>query len=431
MDGYGSVITVQSGAYQEYQTTAVSCLKGEPAHRTDQGGGAQRYATREGRTFSLRLAARPGLAAQHRDGSPGYRGLRRLSALPAQCNPNDDGKPGQPFDARRTFDVFWQNFEENYPFFAAKGIDWHAVRDTYRTRIGADTSKDELFGIFRDMVTPLHDAHVFIDAEPTGTFGQVRPGTVAPTEELDERVRAYIVERDLKGRPLQEFAQGRIGYADLPGDRGYLRVSGFIGYASTPTYAANKAALDRALDTIFSAERTRKLRGLVIDLRVNGGGADSFGLDLAARLTDRPYFAYAKRARNDPADPTRFTTPQPLFVQPARAPRYTGPIAVLTGGSTVSAAESFTQALIERPGRTVRIGESTQGVFSDTMGRNLPGGWQVSLPNEEFRTRSGQTFDGSGIPPHLPEPVFTDEEFAHRRDSAFDRALRELPGARE
>ncbi|MFF5521682.1 hypothetical protein [Streptomyces coeruleorubidus] len=30
---------------------------------------------------------------------------------------------------------------------------------------------------------------------------------------------------------------------------------------------------------------------------------------------------------------------------------------------------------------------------------------------EEFLTRSGRTFDGTGIPPHLTEPVFTKEEF--------------------
>ncbi|GAA4676701.1 hypothetical protein [Streptomyces youssoufiensis] len=52
----------------------------------------------------------------------------------------------------------------------------------------------------------------------------------------------------------------------------------------------------------------------------------------------------------------------------------------------------------------------------------------INVPNEEFRTRSGQSFDGPGIPPHLYEPVFTEEEFAHRRDSAFDRSLRVLPG---
>lgn len=108
---------------------------------------------------------------------------------------------------------------------------------------------------------------------------------------------------------------------------------------------------------------------------------------------------------------------------PAAAPRYTGPVAMLTGGSTVSAGETFTQALMERPGRTVRIGEHTQGVFSDVMRRALPGGWEFMLPNEEFLTRTEATFDGPGVPPHLREPVFTDEELARGRDSAFDRAV--------
>ncbi len=301
-------------------------------------------------------------------------------------------------------------------------------RDAYRPRVGVDTSRDELFGVFRDMVRPLHDAHVSVEAGATGRFFDVRPGTTMPDEAMDARVTSYIEERDLGGRRFTPYAGDRIGYADLPGGRGYLPVSGFLGYSETPTYAANKAPLDRALDAILTDERTRRLRGLVIDLRVNGGGADSFGLHLASRLTDRPYLAYAKRARNDPSDPTRFTAPQPQYVTPARAPRCGGPIAVLTGGSTISAGETFTQALMDRPGRTVRIGEHTQAVFSDTMERVLPGGWRVNEPNEEFRTRAGQSFDCPGIPPHLYEPVFTEEEFALRRDSAFDRALRVLPG---
>ncbi|ARX89053.1 protease [Streptomyces alboflavus] len=38
----------------------------------------------------------------------------------------------------------------------------------------------------------------------------------------------------------------------------------------------------------------------------------------------------------------------------------------------------------------------------------------------------GTTFDGPGIPPHLTEPVFTEEEFEKNRDSAFDKALKIL-----
>ncbi|MFJ3905849.1 S41 family peptidase [Streptomyces sp. NPDC090025] len=420
MDGYGTVLSVQDGTLQEYQTTAVSCLQGDSATRTAPGSPV--FTAPDGTVLTLRAGADGVHASLRADGSVGSRGLRRVGALPDAC-----GRPaaGDPLAA---FDVFWQTFEENYPFFAAKGVDWHQVRARYRPRVHAGTTRDELFAVFSEMTGPLRDAHVAVQ-DGRRVFYQVRAGTVLPSEELDARVKQFVVARDLKDATgLTEFARGRISYADLPGDRGYLRISGFGGYTDDDNapYTAELAELDRALDTVFDRERVRRLRGLVVDLRINGGGSDALGIRIAGRLTDSRYLAYAKRVRNDPADPGRHTRPEPVYVTPAKAPRYTGPVAVLTGGSTVSAGETFTQALLDRPGRTVRIGQSTQGVFSDVMTRALPNGMAAWLPNEEFLTRSGRTFDGTGVPPHLVEPVFTEEEFAAGRDSAFDRALEVL-----
>ncbi|TVL92641.1 S41 family peptidase [Streptomyces sp. SAJ15] len=419
MDGYGTVISVEGGRLQEYQTTAVSCVKGLTARRAGGGpGGEVRYATKGGDVARLRLVAGPDRARLHWDGSVGDRGLRRLAKLPARCATNT-----APKDPPATFDAFWQTFEENYPFFAAKGVDWHAVRDRYRPRVRPDTTGPELFAIFSDMLRPLYDAHVSL-ADPVSRrrFSQLRPGTDPISEEVDAEAKAHTLRHELRGAPVREFAAGRITYADLPGGKGYLRVSGFGGYTGEggdDGYAANRAELDKALDAVFTPESTARLRGLVLDLRINGGGSDALALGIAERLTDRPHFAYAKRARNHPDDPTRHTRPQRVTVRPAPgAASYTGPVAVLTGGSTFSAGETLTQALMNRPGRTIRVGEPTQGVFSDVLVRTLPNGWSLGLPNEEYLTRDGRTFDGPGIPPFpgmwAPFP------------EAFDRAVREL-----
>ncbi len=417
MDGYGTVLSIRNGTFQEYQTTAVSCLKGDSAQRTAPGT----YTMPNGTVLTVRTQGGRDRGSLRTEGSVDARNLRRVPQLPDTCT---SPAPEGPLAA---FDVFWQSFEENYPFFAAKGIDWHAVRDQYRPLVHAGTTRDELYAVLSEMVKPLHDAHVAV-RDGDRVFAQVRPGTVVPSLALDTKAKAFVVTRDLKNaRNLQDFANGRITYADLPGGQGYLRISGFGGYAGDRApYAAQVAELDRALDTVFDQERTQRLKGLIIDLRINGGGYDALGIRIAERLTDTSYLAYAKRARNDPADPTRHTRPQPVYATPAQGPRYTGPVAVLTGGSTVSAGETFTQALMDRPGRTVRIGQPTQGVFSDVMSRKLPNGMSARLPNEEFLTRSGRTFDGTGIPPHLEEPVFTDEEFDRKRDSAFDTALNVL-----
>lgn len=420
-DGYGTLVTVGAWGMQEYQTTAVSCLKGDFSKaRAEQGT----YDS-DGDVLTLRLASDTRHALLGDDSAVGHRRLTRISALPAACT-----RPSST-DPRASFDVFWQSFEENYPFFAAKGIDWHAVRDHYRPLVHENTPRSELFGIFSRMIEPLHDAHVLVQ-DGDRTYGVVRPGTTAPGRELDSRVKKFVVARDLKGATgRQDFADGLITYADLDGGLGYLRIADFDGYdPDDDSYAADLTELDRMLNTVLTPARTRSLRGLIIDLRVNGGGSDALGIHIAERLTDTPYVAYSKRVRNDPADPSRHTPPEPVRVTPARGPRYTGPVALLTGGSTISAGETFTQALIDRPGRTVRIGQPTQGVFSDILVRYLPDGMAAWLPNEEFLTRTGRTFDGAGIPPDITEPVFTDEEFAKNRDSAFDRAVALLRPAR-
>ncbi|MFD8721995.1 S41 family peptidase [Streptomyces sp. NPDC059629] len=420
-DGYGTVLTVDGRGLQEYQTTAVSCLKGDFSGAAAKQG---TYESDDGDVLTLRPTPDGRRAQLSDDSSVGYRRLQRIGSLPAACiHPPSTGRLPSS-DPRASFDVFWQSFEENYPFFAAKGIDWHEVRNHYRPLVHRDTTRSELFDIFSRMITPLRDAHVLVQ-DGNRHYGVGRPGTDVPGPELDAKVKKFVSDRDLKeATDRQDFADGLITFADLGNGLGYLRISDFDGYdPDDDAYSADLAELGRALDTVLTPVRARTMQGLIIDLRINGGGSDALGIHIAERLTDVPYVAYSKRARNNPADPTRHTRPEPIQVIPARGPLYTGPIALLTSGSTISAGETFTQALIDRPGRTVRIGQPTQGVFSDILVRYLPNGMSAWLPNEEYLTRTGRTFDGTGIPPQITEPVFTTEEFAKNRDSAFDRAV--------
>ncbi|MEV5687783.1 S41 family peptidase [Streptomyces sp. NPDC052164] len=424
MDGYGTALTIGGGVMRTWDTTAISC---RPAVTVRQDGatgpdGTVRFA-QDGAVLTVRprTASR---AVYSYDGAVGTQRMRRISALPALCGQD------QPTGPVATFDVFWQTFKENYAFFAGRGVDWDAARAKYRPKVSAATPPGELFDILAAMVAPLQDSHVSLEAatpELSRYAETIRPGTTAPSREYDARVRKFIERRDLGGRPLEQYANGAIGYARLPGGIGYLRVSRFIAYtAGEYGHAIDSPELARVLDRIITRARTSgpdAWRGLIIDVRVNMGGMDGLGLQIANRLTDHPYTAYAKQTRNDPQDDTRLTPRQTMRVVPADdSPRYTGPIALLTSGSTVSAGETFTQALAGRPSPTVRIGENTQGVFSDTLARSLPNNWTFTLSNEKYTNSRGHSFEGPGIPPHLRTPVFTEKEFAADRDSAFDRA---------
>ncbi|MCK7623243.1 S41 family peptidase [Streptomyces sp. RS10V-4] len=422
-DGYGTLVVIRGRTLRTYETTAVSCLPGAVTGVRDGAPGPDgtlRFTVPDSAPLTVAPAG-PGRATTAFADNAGHHTLLRTGPLPRRC-----GTP-PPRDPRAVFDVFWQTYAENYPFFRAKGIDWNAVRARYRPRITARTTDAELFAVLRAMIEPLHDAHTRVVAGPDRWFAGKRPGTVLPTPAFTARVDAALAAGLGPHTVLRQWARGRLAYADLPGRIGYFRVTQFSGYTEHGGFAGDTAELDRALDAVFTTARTqgpRALRGLIVDLRLNGGGSDALGLRIAARLTGRPYLAYRKRARNDPGDPGAFTRPEPVTVRPYRGPVHTGPVTVLTGRLTVSAGETFTQALMGRSPAPVRIGENTQGVFSDVLGRALPNGWSFGLPNEEFLTAGGRTFDGPGIPPDVRTPVFTDADLAARRDSALARARR-------
>jgi C-terminal processing protease CtpA/Prc len=198
-----------------------------------------------------------------------------------------------------------------------------------------------------------------------------------------------------------------------------LRIDSFAEYTDSGKFSDDLAELNTALDTIFS--QSEQPDNLVIDLRLNGGGFDKLGLEIASRLTDKPYLAYTKIARNDPNDPSGFTDPQSVTVQPNDKPGFLGDVTLLTSRYSTSAAETFTESLIGRED-VVRVGETTQGVYSDVLVKTLPNGWKFGLGNELFLTEEGKTFETEGIPADIQVPVFTDEDLANGRDSAIAKA---------
>jgi C-terminal processing protease CtpA/Prc len=88
--------------------------------------------------------------------------------------------------------------------------------------------------------------------------------------------------------------------------------------------------------------------------------------------------------------------------------------------------------LLGRNPAPVRFGTPTQGVFSDQMfpdgqGRTLPNGWNFDLGNEDYFDLNGRNYEGVGIPPDIPTPVFTDDELKNQQDSAMAAATQPTP----
>jgi hypothetical protein len=414
-DGYGQMAEIAGNEIRLFEVTPVSCLPAVTATRDPA-------ATREA-IFLLpgdyRITLVPGATADerriHAPGAASEIVIRRVPRKPAAC-------AGQtPDTPESNFDVFWTTFSAHHAFLRERGVDWAATRAKYRPRVTAATTPADLFTILSEMIEPLHDAHTSLRAPSLNrTFRGSRPDPAPVSQAEAARAFEIVDTKYVQGR-LTPLCNGRVLYGRVgSGQAGYLRILAFGGYAAGD-YEANARALGQALDAVV--EDLRGLKTLIIDVRQNGGGADRLGVMIASRLTDRRYVAFVKRARNDAANPTRFTAPQTTWVEPAAGARFTGQVIELIGRRSVSAAETFSMALMGRAPRVVRIGEPTQGVFSDVLGRRLPNGWRFGLPNEVFLTEGGRHFEAVGVPPDIAAPVFTREDIRAGRDSALDKAL--------
>ena len=420
-EGYGLVFDVRADTVATFEVTKVSCLPDLRAHTVAPPAGALAAFTMANAPVTFTILPGP-TAAQARVHVPFAASdmiIRRIDRKPAVC---DKPTPNTP---QSNFDVFVETWAEQYGFFAEKKVDWKAVVAANRSRVGDATTPEQLFDILSGMISPLEDAHSYLRASSISkNFGGVRrsPSFLAAGT---ERTQGYaLVNAHLTG-PLQSFCEGRVEFGMLAPDIGYLRIRGFSGYSKDGSFENGFTALEAALDTAFANARSWK--GLVIDVRLNGGGADPYGIAIARRLTSAPYTAYAKQARSDPADATRWTDEQPAVVQPTSRPSFLGPVVELIGVQSISAAETFTQALMNRRPAVIRVGERTQGVFSDVLGRTLPNGWSFGLANERFVT-NGKSYDNIGIMPDVEVESFTPAARATGRDAGVERAISILRG---
>jgi hypothetical protein len=430
-EGYGLFLRIHPSGIDAFETTAVSCLPAWKARRAADQDAA--WVFRGGfasgdEIIRISPAVSPTTAVLRRSDDLAAMQLHRVSSPPASCKQPVKDTP------RTNYDVFWATFAENYPFFPLHAVDWYAADRKFGPLLTPETKPDELFSIFSQMIEPLHDSHVVLAAfsthMPRGKDWLKTPmkevwlhkSDPDPFEDGDfDRANQIIESRYIEGK-TQRFCgeQIRFGWVRV-GQVAYLGIVSFHQYTPDDDLRTGLRCLQAAYDAIFAT--TGQLKGLVIDVRSNGGGEDAFVLELASRLTDKRYVAFRKQALLSSKGGLKFTVPESIFVEPSDRPRYLGPAVLLIGRKSASAAETFTMALMGRKPRIVRIGENTQGVFSDVLDRRLPNDWRLVLPNEIYVTEDGMSFDVVGVPPDVAAAGFSRDQLNRGRASGLETAL--------
>src|SRR5437773_9957776 len=283
-EGYGLYFEVSGSALTAYEITAISCVPSFTAKRTggNRDGEVAFTVVDRPTTYIFRSGGSSNRRSLHMNGAASDIVVHRVPSAPAVCAQQPANTP------LANFDVFAQTWAEQYGFFDLKHADWPTITSRHRERLSERTTPRELFQILRDMIEPFEDAHTSIRADDIGeTWSDGRKS--ATWLERSERPRAFEVTQKYLRGPLRSWCNGQLQYGRLDSGVAYMRLKSFSGYGAEPGFESGLRALEEALDAIFADAPS--WRGLVIDVRINGGGDDPYGLAIASRLTASPYVA--------------------------------------------------------------------------------------------------------------------------------------------
>jgi carboxyl-terminal processing protease len=382
----------------------------------------------------------------------------------------------------------WSEVKYNFAFFdRVPELNWDKVLDEYLPQVLKEQTTEEYYRLLERCVARLKDGHTTVYPPHKGQVGQlpVRLKTVAgklivaevaeAAAAAEPRLKPGLEITHVDGRPVAKIlkqdiypyvadstpqnrdrwavrrliegpvdSQAEVRTQDADGKAlefnltranwRYPRTSSFrfqdvgedMAYVALDSFESDEAA------SWFKGKMQEILRhkGLVIDVRSNGGGSSNVGYAVLSRLIDKP--AYGSRWKTRQYMPAFRAWGQketwheggPSVVKPAAEKPFLGPVVVLIGADTVSAAEDFVVA-IHAAGRATLVGEKTAGTTGMPLMIKLPRGGRARICTKWDFYPDGREFVGVGVIPDV-EVYPSRESLAAGSDVVLEKGLQVL-----
>jgi carboxyl-terminal processing protease len=354
----------------------------------------------------------------------GEKKFYKLNELPDNCAPLTDI---QQKDPQFLFDLFWSTLEENYAFTKERNLDWDQIYKDYKPKISSQTTKDDLFKIFGEIVILTKDQHTKIISQdgntkqysgvPTALLLRETFDQQNSVKDFNEYINQFFktnydnISNDLLNGKGRKVANGKIEWGEINQHIGYIHIHSLTGFAS------DKLSRKQHLDTLnFHMLKIMKSlqnkKAIIVDVSFNFGGYDAAGLTIAGYFTDKPLQAFTKYSFQNGS----FYKSSEFNIYPSTKYYFTKSVYVLTTDISRSAAESFVMQMKALPNVKV-IGTNTLGVISDMLGKSI-GDYYLTLSNEKYLSPKGEMYEVKGVDVDIKLTVFPkDNMFNGHRDA--------------
>ena len=378
------------------------------------------------------------------------------------------------------FDAVVKTVSEQFYDPAFHGVDWEAVHTRYRTRLDQVADDADLQRLIGQMLDELKSSHLYLARTVPGVSGITLGARIEPVDGADTVLELAPLS-DARAKGLRPGDRLVGGVAALKGPAGSLadvtvqRCDGttarlkirrerwlfpeehpgvrwarirvatdkVIGYIRADRFDNGAAELaDQAMAELGQTQ------GLVIDIRTNSGGNIS-AMRLASYFVDSggPAFALLSRSYlqslgrpltaadiaaapkvigryrgEDVAEALSKGGGAALFhIEDLGSKRYRGPVVVLIGPGTGSAAEGFAWGM-KTWSKARLVGAPTAGAILSGEDCDIAPGWSLTVPVAGHWTPSGENINDKAVTPHELAPE-TRADLCAGRDRGAERAL--------
>ena len=313
------------------------------------------------------------------------------------------------------FNLMWKTIDEHYSYFEYKHINWDSVKSVYAKRVNDTMSEDSLYGVLSSMLFALKDGHVNLST-PTN-----RSRNWSWKDDFPDNFNQNFVYRTYMKRDFH--ITGALPNQFIGDSIGYFRYGSFSSGIS-----------DSDIDYVF--KRFENAKGLIIDVRDNGGGSMANIFKLMSRFVESKTlvgYSYRKNGtgHNDFSQRTEYyaepinkevkqingKAPKRTFKKPSFVNR---PIVVLINRGCYSATTHFAGFMSQLPNVTL-VGDNTGGGGGLPISADLPCGWQYRFSATRQTLPNGFEIEG-GVPAQVYVATGPKEEL-EGKDAIIEKGI--------
>ncbi|HOE38623.1 MAG TPA: S41 family peptidase [Bacteroidales bacterium] len=275
-----------------------------------------------------------------------------------------------------TFNYLWEQVGQKYAFLEYKEVDWDSIYFVYRPMVNNEISEDSLFNVMAKMLNELKDGHVnLISPFNVSRYDITMLGPV----NIDTRL---IKENYL----FDDYYStgGFVHTAIRNGDIAYIRYESF----------ADSQITDYQLDYLM--DKYENTKGMIIDIRQNGGGYVTNVPMLLSRFTNKDTKIYETQIKTS-ASENGFSVLESVYVNSNDEKKYKHNVAVLIDRGSYSASSFFAVSTYAYD-NIFLVGDYTGGGLGLPNGGQLPNGWTYRFSITRTIAVDGKNYE-NGVKP--------------------------------